>query len=445
MWMTLALAGLSIRSDLAGVTSLVRALGLITPAYKALLHMFHSQSLSIDKVTDLWCQLVLKLFTPFRISGRLVLIGDGIKVSKEGNKMPAVKKLHQESANNSKPTYIFGHSFQCLGLLVKGPLGKLFSVPLISRIHEGVVFTNRDKRTLLDKFANLFVLSAGFLKEKSCFLVADSYYSSRKVIKPMLDAGHHLITRAKKNAVAYVPAEIPKKRKVGRPKFYGDKKCLRDFWKKQDNFLTVSSPVYGEKNVSLKYYSMDLLWRPIAHLVRFVLVDHPNRGKMILMSTDCSLDPIDIITLYGHRFKIEVAFKQSLYTIGCYHYHFWMRDMKPIKRISGNQYLHRTSDNYRRLVRRKIEAYHRYVQLGCITQGLLQYLSLNFRVQVWKKFGSWMRTMKLEQAPSEAVVAQSLRNCLPEFLADNDHNQELKKFIMDKVDPDRCPALVLAA
>ena len=37
--------------------------------------------------------------------------------------MPAVKKLYQHSANNSKPEYLFGHSFQAIGLLVTGALG----------------------------------------------------------------------------------------------------------------------------------------------------------------------------------------------------------------------------------------------------------------------------------------------------------------------------------
>ena len=50
--------------------------------------------------------------------------------------------------------------------------------------------------------------------------------------------------------------------------------------------------------------------------------------------------------------------------------------MTPRPRRSGNQYLHHTDDDYRRLVRRKLDAYHRFVQLGCITQGLLQYLAL---------------------------------------------------------------------
>jgi hypothetical protein len=130
--MSLALAGFSIRTDLAGVTSFVRALGLMAGTYRRFLHMFHSPALSVEKLSDLRHQPVLRIFTPHRIADRLVLTGDAIKVSKEGSKMPAVKKLHQESANNSKPEYIFGHSFQCPGLPVRGPLGKLFSVPLIS-------------------------------------------------------------------------------------------------------------------------------------------------------------------------------------------------------------------------------------------------------------------------------------------------------------------------
>ncbi len=42
LWMTLALAGLCIRNDLAGVTSLVRALGLQGRCYRCFLNLFDS-------------------------------------------------------------------------------------------------------------------------------------------------------------------------------------------------------------------------------------------------------------------------------------------------------------------------------------------------------------------------------------------------------------------
>ena len=190
---------------------------------------------------------------------------------------------------------------------------------------------------------------------------------------------------------------------------------------------------------------IDLLWRPVGQLIRFVLVDHPTRGRCIFMCTDLTLDALSIIQAYGYRFKIEVAFKQALYTLGAYAYHFWMQVMTPISRRSGNQYLHRADDNYRRLVRRKLDAYHRYIQLGCIAQGLLQYLALYFRVEVWRHFRRWLRTMNPAQAPSEAVVAQALKNTWPEFLMDSTDELELKKFVLDRTDFNRSPPLARAA
>jgi hypothetical protein len=63
---------------------------------------------------------------------------------------------------------------------------------------------------------------------------------------------------------------------------------------------------------------------------------------------------------------------------------------------------------------------------------------------VWGRFGSWLRTMKTTAPPSEAVAAQALRNTLPEFLPTAGGDHELRKFILQRVDIDRCPALGLA-
>lgn len=442
-WMVLALAGLCVRSDQAGVTSVVRALWLQPRAYRRLLHLFHTPALDLDKLTAAWIRLALRLFRPLRLGSRLVFVADGIKVPKEGRKMPAVKKLFQQSENNSKPTFIFGHSFEAIGLLVQGALGQVACVPLLSRIQEGLVFSNRDKRTLLDKFVRLF-LSMSSLLEQPAVVVADALYCTQKVIRPLMDNGHHLITRMKSNSVVYRPAELPRVRSRGRPRIYGDKLRTRDLWTQTHRFRTAKSPVYGESQIEIQYFSIDLLWRPVGRLVRLVFVRHPSRGRIVLLSSDTSLDPLQVVALYGYRFKIEVGFRQALYTLGSYAYHFWMLDMTRISRRSGNQYLHMKTDRYRALVRRKMLAYHRYVQLGCVAQGLLQHLSLNFRATVWQLFGSWLRTMKTAAPPSEAVVAQALRNTLPEFLPTVGGDQELTKFILQQVDIERCPALRLA-
>ena len=51
-------------------------------------------------------------------------------------------------------------------------------------------------------------------------------------------------------------------------------------------------------------------------MVRFVAAAHPTPGTYILMCLDLELVPIEIIRLYGYRFKIEVSFEQSLHVGG---------------------------------------------------------------------------------------------------------------------------------
>ena len=155
MWFSTVVAGMIVRVDLLGVTSIVRALNLRPELYHALLRLFHSTAVKLDRLTALWAHTVLLLFpSPVRVNGRLVLVGDGVKIPKRGKKMPAVKLLYQQSESNTKPEYIMGHSLQAVSLLVHAAQS-VFAVPLAARIHEGLVWSNRDQRTLLDKMLGL--------------------------------------------------------------------------------------------------------------------------------------------------------------------------------------------------------------------------------------------------------------------------------------------------
>ena len=111
--------------------------------------------------------------------------------------------------------------------------------------------------------------------------------------------------------------------------------------------------------------------------------------------------------------------------------------MTPLHRGQGNQHLHRKSDHYRQQVRRKFAAYERHIQIGLIAQGLLQYLALSFRQVVWANFHSYIRTAKPSLPPSEWVVAQALRHTWPHFLRFSPSAATLKKFLANKIDPQR--------
>jgi hypothetical protein len=443
--MRIVLMGLCTRADLAGVTSLVRALALRPDRYLRLLGLIHSPALRLGRLTALWVRFCRNRFTPVKVAGAWVCLADGLKAPKEGRKMPAVKKLHQESTNNSKPEFIDGHSFQALALLVRTAGGLVTSIPLTARIHEGLIDRARElRRTLLDRLVELFLEVARELPPR-VILVADAFYASAKVILPLLAQGHHLVTRVRRNAVAYRPAPAPRRRRRGRPRRYGRKLRLQRQLEREDGFTTAASPVYDEKNVQIAYRAEDLLWRPVGRLVRFVFVRHPRRGHLILLCTDTSLDPLTVIALYGYRFKIEAGFRQAIHALGTYAYHFWMAKMHRRKRGSGNQDIRKHSRRYKERVHRKIAAYHRFVQLGCIAQGLLQLLALEHRPTVWQRFRSWLRTMNPEQPPSEAVVIQALRTTLPEFLADPAAPGDLVKFLTRIRSPDILRAYERAA
>jgi hypothetical protein len=443
LWFTLALAGFCCRIDLMGVTSIIRTLGLKSGYYLPLLGLFHSEGVNHNHLVCLWAKLILK-FHPgiVYINGRFIAVADGIKKQKSGKKMPGVKHLHQESESNTKSEYIMGHSCQSIGILAKA-CSTIFCIPLVTKIHEGIIETNRDKRTLMDKLIEM-IQDIAFAEK--FYLVADAYYGNKKIMNGLLKSGQHLICRARSNAVAFMIPLASEQPKLGRKRKYGKKLKLRELWDTHRNIAVImDSSVYGESGVKLNVITLDLMVKYCDSMVRFVLVEHPSRGRIMLFSTDTTLESSDIIKIYGYRFKIEVSFKQAVWTIGTFSYRFWMKEMTPTKRNQGNVHIHMKSEEYRNAVKRKLRAYHVYLQVGVIAQGLVQLVAAKETQSVWTNFGSWIRTKRPGVAPSEKVTSVSMRNSLPEFLASEHKSGTFGKFIRDKLDLTRSEGLLFAS
>ena len=443
LWFIIALAGFCCRKDILGVTSIVRAMGLKESCYVSLRLMFHSSAINIELLTSIWARVVITIHPAIlKMNGSYLIVADGIKKQKSGKKMPSVKLLHQDSESNTKAEYIMGHSCQAIGILARS-CSSVFCIPFSTRIHEGLIETNRDNRTLMDK---LISMVDSLNLDIPYYLIADAYYGNRKIINGLIQSGQHLICRARSNAVAYQLPREEEQPKRGRKKKYGPKVMLRELWKKNINLVQeVCSPIYGEKNIMMKVITIDLAVKYCDAPVRFVLVDHPKRGKVILFSTDTSLSAVEIITAYGYRFKIEVAFKQAVWTIGTFSYRFWMKNMKPTKRNQGNVFLHKERESYRNAMKQKLSAYHVYIQTGVIAQGLLQIVSTLETASIWNNFGSWIRTKRHGVAPSEKVAAVSMTNSLSEFLASKNEGCTFRKFLIENIDLDRAEGMALAS
>ena len=129
-WFATVVFGFIVRIDLCGASAFVRWLGIEPALYTAMLCFFRASSWQLKTILRSWWLIVLERCPLPTIDNRLLLVGDGIKISKEAEKMPAVKRLHQESDNSGKAPYIYGHHWGVVGILTGWVKKTLLCSPL---------------------------------------------------------------------------------------------------------------------------------------------------------------------------------------------------------------------------------------------------------------------------------------------------------------------------
>jgi len=405
------IAGFITRLDHLGASSFIRWLFLSPDSYELMLRFFRASSWNLPKLLSLWGGMCVDLFPAIQFNGRRLLIGDTTKVSKEAQKMPGVKTLHQESENSGKLEYIRGHHFGFVSLLV-GSLEKALAVPLQGELHEGVEQI-RPGVPFAGKPATLITRMAHLAVEKAkqigcpCYLVLDAYYSAGPVFEILKSAVNeqgrrwlHVIVRAKDNYVAYMCNKVPRKKIDERKKV-----PLSDIFDFPQLFTEAKLTLYGETK-TIRYYCENLLWKPIGDMIRFVCVID-GEGRYILMSSDLDLAATEIITMYSYRFKIEVMFLALKHLLGAFCYHFWTKSLPKLGRAKAFDYSSLTPPELAKCDL-AIEAIERFVNLCAITLGLLQYLALTMPDKIWQTYQGWLRTYPSD-IPSERVVQSVLQ------------------------------------
>ena len=409
-WFVVIVLGMLVRTNLRGVSSIVGCLHLDSCHYESMIYFFRSSAFKLSDIKHQWLSVVQQHIQPVKIDGRSIVIGDHIKVGKEARYMPGVKKLHQDSENVGKEEYIFGHQFGMIGILAEGPTTQC--VPLNIELHDGIDEINAlnddeseqttsetTKETCIVKMIQMAGSYVNATSEKIIFLL-DAYFPSAASFNAAeaINQEHPsklitLIMRAKSNTVAF-EKEPPKteKRGKGRPRIYGEKIVFKNVFKNcLETFTTITINLYG-KNETVQYLTMDLIWKPIRRNVRFVLVKTDER-MMILMCSDLTLDPKDIILAYSYRFKIEVSFKMLKHVIGSFSYHFWTKALPKLSRFKTKTDLSAIKKpNKKEKILATIRAIEVFTFLSCIAMGILTIVSLKFPTLVWQKFSGWLRT-----------------------------------------------------
>ena len=195
--------------------------------------------------------------------------------------------------NQSK--FHYGHEFGALGLLCQTPTHWLLFPVWVKLI---LLQSIRDK-----SFA---VLKRICSKIPRGLIIFDRGFAWRKVFTMALSFGHHILCRAKSNAVFYRLPKHPKHRKPGRPRKYGDRLDIRRL---RYNNIDIDAKSYSvaSKVVRTRMCDAD---------VRLVVIR--NRRKVskpyryfCVFTTDLTLEIPKIIKYYQHRWQIETAFRDA--------------------------------------------------------------------------------------------------------------------------------------
>jgi hypothetical protein len=413
-WFVVVFAGIVLRGDTLGVSSIIRALSLPPGCYTSLLHFFHSTAWDASLLMSWWRGWVMSRNVAHIVNSRVVLIGDHTKTPKDGRRMPAVTTLHQDSETASKPSFFRGHHWGCLALLVTAGK-KHFAIPLEATIQEGTQSfddTDAPKTIRIVRMARRFVEHTG----RAAYLVLDAYFAVGPVFAAAAQAIDgvenlvHILTRAKKNVVAYTPAPQKKKASVGRKPIYGKKlKLVALFDSRPNRFQSARTEVYGSVE-TVRWLVLDLLWKPVKGKLRFILVE-TSRGRLILMSSDLCLDPLVAVQLYCHRAAIETLFDTLKNLMGGMRYHFWSSYLSPASRRPAKK--KKTSQASRRPDKTKntLAAIEKFVAVHLLVVGVLQILAVLCPEEIKSHARCWLRTVSSD-TPSEFVTRTALSNAI---------------------------------
>jgi hypothetical protein len=128
-----------------GLTSFCCFWGLGDPAYLAFRGFFRCSVWPLNTLISKWAAFVLAQNETVMAQGRAVLLGDHTYVPKDGQRMPGVVTLHQDSETQTKPSYFRGHCWGATGLMV-GSLFAPFCLPLALRIHQGFIHIRQQNK-----------------------------------------------------------------------------------------------------------------------------------------------------------------------------------------------------------------------------------------------------------------------------------------------------------
>ena len=133
------------------------------------------------------------------------------------------------------------------------------------------------------------------------YLAADSYYSKKRFVLPIVEVGFHLVGALRKDAALQWLYEGEYSGK-GRPKKFDGKVIFPDALDRCDKIdhpeFILHSAVVWSNNLQRK--------------IRILFIESSEHNRFALLySTDVDLDPLKLLEIYQARFQIEFLFRDA--------------------------------------------------------------------------------------------------------------------------------------
>lgn len=247
---------------------------------------------SVDKLTSfLTCQ-VQNAFS------KGVYVYDETDAPNSGKKQFGThfyRNTRYNKRNKNQPKFKHGHQFGAIGWLCETPQGvRLF--PLAVRL-----MCPHKKRD--NSFAVLKRL-CGMMPRG--LIVFDRGFNRRAVFTELLSQKHHILCRARSNAVFYHIPKAPKQRKPGRPRLYGSRVHIPQLKYKNTDVGGETLSV-AEKSVRTKMCPTD---------VKLIVIRTRQKGSKTyqyfrLFTSDLDRPKAELIQHYRNRWQMETAFRDA--------------------------------------------------------------------------------------------------------------------------------------
>ncbi|GAB4258020.1 IS701 family transposase [Deferrisoma sp.] len=241
-------------------------------------------------------------------TGRLYLPLDDTVVFRSSRRAPEATFHHQHGTKPNRPRFALGQNWVTLALALERG-SRTFAVPILSRLVRTTGNAGKlvAAKTLLRTGRSLFA-------PYRAVVLLDCWYMRRSLIQCAQTLGYHVLGQVRRDTALHLPPEPRPPGRRGRPRKYGAKLTADRVL--QLPLAQIRVVVYGARHIA-HYRSEVVLARFLGgQRVRavWVTLERETGGtrsaQRLLLSTDLTLSPEEILRAYSRRWAIEDLFNQ---------------------------------------------------------------------------------------------------------------------------------------